>query len=261
MSRRALGIVPARGGSRRIPMKNIAPSPAARCSRGHCARRWPPVWGGRIVVSTEHPKTRSVALERSAEAPFLRPGELAADDDPWNRRDPARRPLAGVRGALPTGPRHAPATDISPPDRAQHGRLWSASSSATPTPSSAWSGSPHNMIPESVMRMGPDGWPCRRIEHPGLLRSSSPPITRATGLPYTSRREGCSEPGVPVRRSSRRVRDAPRGVGGRGRSLRPRDLRVAPRAPRAARGRRGHTVRGEVSAQDGSSGDAERLST
>lgn len=79
---RYLAIIPARGGSRGIPRKNvrllggkplIAWTIEAAASSEHLDR---------IVVSTEDPEIRGVAEASGAEVPVLRPPELAADDSP-----------------------------------------------------------------------------------------------------------------------------------------------------------------------------------
>ncbi len=78
-SREVLGIIPARGGSKSIPGKNIKPIAgkpliawmieAAKGSK-HLTR---------IIVSTDDEKIANVAREHGAEVPFMRPKELAQD--------------------------------------------------------------------------------------------------------------------------------------------------------------------------------------
>ncbi|MCM0018585.1 MAG: acylneuraminate cytidylyltransferase family protein [Tagaea sp.] len=78
---RILAIVPARGGSKGIPRKNLAPVAgrpliawtieAARAARGI----------DRLVVSTDDPEIASAARAWGAET-AMRPAELAADDTP-----------------------------------------------------------------------------------------------------------------------------------------------------------------------------------
>jgi CMP-N-acetylneuraminic acid synthetase len=76
----ALGLVPARGGSRSIPRKNIRPL-AGRPLISH-------VLGAilasgavdRVVVSTDDEEIASVARAAGAETPFRRPAELAGDE-------------------------------------------------------------------------------------------------------------------------------------------------------------------------------------
>ena len=77
-----LGLIPARGGSKGLPRKNIRPlggrpllawtADAARASR----------YVDRIVVSTDDVEIASVATAAGLDVPFLRPAELARDDTP-----------------------------------------------------------------------------------------------------------------------------------------------------------------------------------
>lgn len=78
----AVCVIPARGGSKRIPRKNIAPfhgrpmigwSIAAALASGLFAR---------IVVSTDDAEIAQVAQDQGAEAPFLRPADLSGDHTP-----------------------------------------------------------------------------------------------------------------------------------------------------------------------------------
>lgn len=77
-----LGIIPARGGSKSIPGKNLAmlagkPLLAYACSAAAASVRIT-----RVIVSTDDEKIAAVALACGAEVPFLRPAELADDDTP-----------------------------------------------------------------------------------------------------------------------------------------------------------------------------------
>jgi N-acylneuraminate cytidylyltransferase len=79
---RIVGFVPARGGSKRLPGKNI------RVLDGHpvlaytvCAARASRVFAD-IVVSTDDESTAAVARHYGAEVPFLRPAEFARDTSP-----------------------------------------------------------------------------------------------------------------------------------------------------------------------------------
>lgn len=74
-----LGVIPARGGSKGMPRKNIRPlcgvplivytiRAAKACSLLT-----------EVVVSTDDPEIQKIALEHGAAAPFLRPAELATD--------------------------------------------------------------------------------------------------------------------------------------------------------------------------------------
>jgi CMP-N,N'-diacetyllegionaminic acid synthase len=74
-----LALIPARGGSKGIPRKNIRPfcgKPLLQWSID-VALAAPSV--DRIVVSTDDPEIAAVALAGGAEVPFLRPAELASD--------------------------------------------------------------------------------------------------------------------------------------------------------------------------------------
>jgi N-acylneuraminate cytidylyltransferase len=77
-----LAIVPARGGSKSIPRKNIRPF------AGHPLLAYSVAAGlkaesvTRVIVSTDDGEIADVARRYGAEAPFLRPAELAADDTP-----------------------------------------------------------------------------------------------------------------------------------------------------------------------------------
>ena len=75
-----LALVPARGGSKGLPGKNLRPL------AGHPLVAWAVAAGrqaervGRVLVSTDDPAIRDAAVAAGAEAPFLRPAALAADD-------------------------------------------------------------------------------------------------------------------------------------------------------------------------------------
>ena len=74
-----LAVIPARGGSKRIPRKNIRkfagkPIIAWSIEAARAAGCF-----DRILVSTDDPEIAAVAREHGAEAPFTRPAELADD--------------------------------------------------------------------------------------------------------------------------------------------------------------------------------------
>lgn len=74
-----IAIIPARGGSKRIPRKNVRPF----CGRPMIA--WPIAAAAasglfdRIIVSTEDAEIAEIAQQAGAEVPFRRPAELADD--------------------------------------------------------------------------------------------------------------------------------------------------------------------------------------
>lgn len=76
---RTIAIIPARGGSKRIPRKNIKPF----CGVPLLARTIGLLHGtrlfSRIVVSTDDPEIKDVALHAGGEVPFMREAGLADD--------------------------------------------------------------------------------------------------------------------------------------------------------------------------------------
>ena len=79
---RVLGLIPARGGSRGIPRKNVRllagrPLLHYTAETALAARRL-----SRVVVSTDDLEIAQVAAECGVEVPFLRPGALAGHETP-----------------------------------------------------------------------------------------------------------------------------------------------------------------------------------
>ncbi len=77
-----LALIPARGGSKSIPRKNIRPFAghpliAYSIAAGLQAQRV-----GRVIVSTDDAEIAEIARQYGAEVPFLRPPEYARDDTP-----------------------------------------------------------------------------------------------------------------------------------------------------------------------------------
>jgi CMP-N,N'-diacetyllegionaminic acid synthase len=77
-----LGIIPARGGSKGIRRKNLAPLGgrpliAHTCDAARGSRRLT-----RVVVSTDDEEVAAEAAKLGMEVPFLRPAALAGDDTP-----------------------------------------------------------------------------------------------------------------------------------------------------------------------------------
>jgi CMP-N,N'-diacetyllegionaminic acid synthase len=77
-----LGVIPARGGSKGIPTKNLAPL----CGRPLLAYTADAVNGSRkltrTIVSTDDERIADYARSLGLEVPFIRPSSLAADDVP-----------------------------------------------------------------------------------------------------------------------------------------------------------------------------------
>ncbi len=82
MNKKVLAIIPARGGSKDIPRKNVKSLVGKpligwsidAANQASCIDR--------TIVSTEDEEIASVARELGADVPFIRPAELSADDTP-----------------------------------------------------------------------------------------------------------------------------------------------------------------------------------
>ena len=78
-NKRVLAVVPARGGSKGVPLKNIQPvlgvPLVARV--GHLVKQLPII--DRAIVSTDHPEIARIASESGLDVPFMRPKELSGD--------------------------------------------------------------------------------------------------------------------------------------------------------------------------------------
>ncbi len=77
-----LALVPARGGSKSIPHKNIAPLAGKPLICHLLETLTLSKYVSRIVVSTDDPQIAEVAQQSGAEVPFLRPAELSQDSSP-----------------------------------------------------------------------------------------------------------------------------------------------------------------------------------
>lgn len=77
-----LALIPARGGSKSIPLKSIADLGGTPLLGHVIAAIKKSRYVGRIVVTTDDEKIAAVAREYGAETPFLRPAELAQDTTP-----------------------------------------------------------------------------------------------------------------------------------------------------------------------------------
>jgi CMP-N,N'-diacetyllegionaminic acid synthase len=77
-----LAIVPARGGSKSIPGKNLRIAAGKPLIVWSIEQALAATLVDRVLVSTDNPEIAQVARRAGAEAPFLRPGELATDTAP-----------------------------------------------------------------------------------------------------------------------------------------------------------------------------------
>jgi N-acylneuraminate cytidylyltransferase len=113
---KTLAIIPARGGSKRLPGKNLRPflgQPLLQWSIAF-ARRLPQF--DRVIVSTDSPEIADCARAAGAEVPFLRAAELASDTagsaevalDALDREAAAGRDYDLVALLQPTSPMRGP---------------------------------------------------------------------------------------------------------------------------------------------------------
>jgi len=77
-----LAVIPARGGSKGLPGKNIRELRDRPLIAWSIVEALKSVHVTRVVVSTDDPEIASVARQWGAEVPFMRPADLASDDAP-----------------------------------------------------------------------------------------------------------------------------------------------------------------------------------
>ena len=77
-----LGLIPARGGSKGLPKKNIRPLLGKPLIAWTIEQAKASKYVDRVVVSTDDKEIAEVARQYGAEVPFMRPKELARDDTP-----------------------------------------------------------------------------------------------------------------------------------------------------------------------------------
>jgi len=78
-SKTAIGIIPARGGSKGLPGKNIRPLCGKPLIAWTIEKALKSLHLDVVMVSTDSPEIAAIAREHGAEVPFLRPAELATD--------------------------------------------------------------------------------------------------------------------------------------------------------------------------------------
>lgn len=81
-AKKILGIIPARGGSKSIPRKNIKPFAGKPLIAWSIAAAINSGIVDRVIVTTDDEEIASIAKEYGAEIPFMRPKELAEDTTP-----------------------------------------------------------------------------------------------------------------------------------------------------------------------------------
>lgn len=80
--KRVLAIVPARKGSKGLPLKNIRPFAGKPLLAWPIAAARAAAHVDRVIISTDDRGFADIAVEHGADAPFLRPAELASDTAP-----------------------------------------------------------------------------------------------------------------------------------------------------------------------------------
>jgi N-acylneuraminate cytidylyltransferase len=75
-------LIPARGGSKGLPRKNVRPLAGKPLIAYSIETALSSKLIDRVIVSTDDPEIADVARTHGAEVPFLRPAELARDDSP-----------------------------------------------------------------------------------------------------------------------------------------------------------------------------------
>lgn len=76
---RVLGVIPARGGSKGVPRKNIRPLAGKPLLAWSCAAALACPQIDRLVISSDDAEIIQVAKQWGCEAPFVRPQDLASD--------------------------------------------------------------------------------------------------------------------------------------------------------------------------------------
>ena len=80
--KRVLAIVPARKGSKGLPLKNIRPLAGKPLLAWPIAAARASAYVDRVIISTDDQGFADIAVAHGADAPFLRPAELASDTAP-----------------------------------------------------------------------------------------------------------------------------------------------------------------------------------
>lgn len=180
-----LGIVPARGGSRTLPRKNLAllagrPLLTYTCDAARASRRLT-----RTVLSTDDEEIARCGRASGIEVPFLRPQELAADDTP------SIAVVQHVLAELERCERYRPDVVVllqptSPLRRASHideavDRLLATGADSVVSVVKV----PHQFEPSSVLRLDGD-----RLTP--FLPAAGPPVLRRQDKPAVYARNGAA---------------------------------------------------------------------
>jgi CMP-N,N'-diacetyllegionaminic acid synthase len=182
-----LAVIPARGGSKGVPMKNVAPVggkpliawtiEAALVASSH----------PRVVVSTDDPDIVRVAREWGAEVPFLRPAELATDEAAGEA--PVVHALEWLRSEDGWEPDLVMCLQPTSPLRSAHDIDASIARLEALNADSLVSVTPANQHPYWMKRLDGDGWVYPFLpEAVGARRQELPPVYALNGAIYLARR-------------------------------------------------------------------------
>jgi N-acylneuraminate cytidylyltransferase len=195
VTRSVIAIIPARGGSKGIPRKNLVPYRGKPLVVHSIEHGLAAKTVQRVIVSTDDAEIAAVAKAAGAEVPFMRPAELAGDDvldwpvfqhvlDELAKREQYRPEI--VVHLRPTTPHRDPAWIDEAVELL----------ASRPDADSVRSVSPPDQHPYRVFRIDPNGMldPIMKHEHPTpylLRRQDHPPmfhyncvidVTRATTI-------------------------------------------------------------------------------
>ncbi len=178
-----LGLIPARGGSKAIPHKNIVPLAGKPLLAYTCEAALASCCLTRVVLNTDDPRIAEVGRACGVEVPFLRPAELAQDDTPI---------LPVIRHTLAWLEEHDGfSVDVvvllqptSPLRRAEHidaavGLLLEKDADTVVSVVEV----PHQFNPVSLMRLDEDGWLRPYQEGAMILRRQDKPRLYARNGP------------------------------------------------------------------------------
>lgn len=183
---RILGLIPARGGSKGMPKKNVRPiAGKSLIERAFEAARESEVLD-RIILSTDEPEAASIARGVGLEVPFVRPAALASDevgmiDVVLHALDALEDDFDAVMVLQPTSPLRSPS----------HIRDAVRMLEATPKASGVCSVTlvPPEQRPHYLVRVDIDGW-LRPFMPDGwryVRRQDTPPAHRRCGTIFLTR--------------------------------------------------------------------------
>lgn len=180
-----LGLIPARGGSKGIPRKNLASLAGRPLLAYTCEAALASAALDRVLLSTDDEEIAAVGRAHGVDVPFLRPAELARDDTPsvdvvlhaldWLREHESVEPKIVVL-LQPTSP-------LRPAEHIDHSVALLRESSADAVVTVVEI--PHSFHPVSALTMDEDGMLTPYIAGEGtrLLRSEDKPAVWARNGP------------------------------------------------------------------------------